>query len=75
MRGSIPSEIGLLTSLKDLRLGKCVLDEEPCNSIRPISDNPVVFSFRKMTGNNDLTGSIPSEIGELQAVMGTFVVD
>ena len=63
LRGSIPAELGTLTSLRDLRLNNNALTE----GIPPDLGN-LVDLRRLYLGSNALTGSIPAELASLSSL-------
>jgi hypothetical protein len=78
--GSIPSEIGLITSLRYLFLGKRLnqtLLLLPITVIYIVSSsyhyNPFYILLLNALDSNDLTGSIPSEIGLLTSLFDLYM--
>ena len=65
LRGSIPAELGTLTSLRDLRLNNNALT----GGIPPELGN-LVDLRRLYLGSNALTGSIPAELAGLSRLQG-----
>ena len=69
LTGQIPSELGTVTSLQVIDVGKSLL--KYCDTICKIlnldnlSDYIVFMFLTSTTGDNELSGEIPSEIGNL----------
>jgi len=76
LKGTIPSEIGKLTSLKTLRAGMSFvvsidLAFEHVTNIFRWSYNARSFYLNRclfVAANNSLTGTIPREIGEMESL-------
>ena len=69
LTGSIPTKVGLLTELMDFNLCKCLFsvlllllmkDEFYTSNFFSLT-----FSHITLIGSNELTGSIPTEVGSL----------
>ena len=69
LTGQIPSEIGTVTSLQVIDIGESLLKPHSavCKFIDldNVSDNFVSILLTFTTGDNELSGEIPSEIGNL----------
>ena len=80
LTGSIPSEIGLLTSLKVIYLGKWLNQLLCCCLLwffilvfSPCHFNVYHVLLSNTLGGNDLTGSIPSEIEFLTSLETIYI--
>jgi hypothetical protein len=71
LTGPIPSEIGKLSALQYLHMSKWAFINRVKNDSRPVRLSHtflVLLVSSRMTGSNELTGPIPSEIGNLSAL-------